>query len=283
MRFFDVHTHVQFAAFREDYDEVISRALEKNIWLVNVGTQKNTSQKAIDFANSYPEGVFATVGLHPIHTEASFHDADELGEGEGAETFTSRGEEFDIELYKKMAENSKAVAIGECGLDYYRIENKESRIKQEKAFRSQIELAIELKKPLMIHCREAFGELIKILNSCFLIRNSSMDSQGIIHFFSGSKDDAKILMDLGFSFSFGGVITFARQYEELVKYIPLEKILLETDAPYVAPVPYRGKRNEPSYVIEVAKKLAEIKSLDIEAVAAATTENAERIFFKNSL
>ncbi|MBI2024165.1 TatD family hydrolase [Candidatus Giovannonibacteria bacterium] len=275
MRFFDVHTHVQFAAFREDFQDVISRALENNVWMVNVGTQKETSEDAIRLAHEYAEGVWATVGLHPIHTEVSHHDEQELGGGEAAKSFTSRGEDFDFDIYKKLASDPKVVAIGECGLDYYRLLD-DSKKKQKEVFIKQIELAGEIKKPLMIHCREAFGDLIDIIKS--EIVNLKFSSPGIIHFFSGSKDDAKILMDLGFSFSFGGVVTFAKNYEELVRYTPLDRILLETDAPYVAPVPYRGKRNEPAYVAEVAKKIAEIKGVSLEEVAEVTTGNAFRTF-----
>jgi len=272
----DAHTHVQFAAFKDDADAVIGRAFDQGVWMINVGTQRDTSEKAISLAGKYPEGVYATVGLHPIHTEQSFHDAKELGDSSEAKGFTSRGEEFDFEFYKKLAMHPKVVGIGECGLDYYRIKNQESRIKQENVFRQQIELAKEARKPLMIHCRSAFGDLIKILNSCFLIRDSQ--SPGAVHFFSGTKNDTKKLLDLGFSFSFGGVITFTRDYDELIRYIPFDRMLLETDAPYVTPVPYRGKRNEPAYVVEVAKKIAELKNIGFEEVAATTFQNVCNIF-----
>lgn len=274
MKLFDVHTHVQFAAFKDDWREVIKRALDKQVWLINVGTQKDTSLAAIELAKNYDEGVYATVGLHPIHTEKSYHDAQELSGGEG---FESRGEEFDYEYYKKLAENHKVVAIGECGLDYYRL-GEETKKKQREAFEKQIQLAEEIGKPLMIHCRNAFADLISIFESKIL----NLKSPGVIHFFSGTKDDAKKLMDLGFSFSFGGVITFALDYDEVIKYIPLDRILLETDAPYVAPVPHRGKRNEPVYVIEVAKKITEIKKISLEEVAETTFKNAQRIFLKKT-
>ncbi|MEK7175039.1 MAG: TatD family hydrolase, partial [Patescibacteria group bacterium] len=145
----DTHTHIQFAAYKNDADEVVKRALEAGIWLVNVGTQLNTSRDAIVLAEKYSEGVYATVGLHPIHTDKSFHDKEELGE-EGEE-FTSRGEIFNYDAYKKLAVHPKVVAVGECGLDYYR--SAEARIKQEDVFVKQIELAADIKKPLMIHCR----------------------------------------------------------------------------------------------------------------------------------
>lgn len=276
-KLFDVHTHAQFAAFRDDDDLVIRRALDAGVWLVNVGTQRDTSSKAVEFAEKFPEGVYATVGLHPIHTEKSYHDEQELGlpqSNAAPQGFTSRAEEFDYEYYKKLAAHPKVVAIGECGLDYYRLAQ-ETKEKQRAAFIQQIELAHELKKPLMIHCRNAFGDLIKTLQA------TSYQLQlnpGIIHFFSGTKDGARRLLDLGFSFSFGGVVTFVRDYDEAVKYIPLERILLETDAPYVAPVPYRGKRNEPAHVVEVAKKIAELKGSSIDEVAGQTTKNALAVF-----
>lgn len=272
---FDVHTHVQFAAFKNDYKAVIQRVLDKNIWLVNIGTQKDTSVRAVEIAENFPQGVYAVIGLHPIHTEKSCHDKQELG---GEKGLTSREELFDYEYYKNLAKSPKVVAIGECGLDYYRTKNLELRTKQKqkRAFMQQIELANEVKKPLMIHCRNAFEDLIGILSSSFL--NSKFSSPGVIHFFSGTLTDAKKLLELGFSFTFGGVITFVRDYDEVIKYLPLERILLETDAPYVAPIPYRGKRNEPVFVEETAKKLAAIKNINIDTVAEKTTQNARAIF-----
>lgn len=271
---FDVHTHTQFAAFAEDQDAVITRALDAGVWMVNVGTQRDTSAAAVATAARYPRGVYAAVGLHPVHTEKSYHDTQELGSAEDARGFTSRGEEFDYEYYKKLAEDPKVVAIGECGLDYYRL-SEDTKIKQHTVFEQHIALAREVKKPLMIHCRNAFADLIEILAAYRADLNAR---PGIIHFFAGTTDDAKVLLDLGFSFSFGGVITFARDYDEVIRYIPIDRIVLETDAPYITPVPYRGKRNEPAYIVQVAKKLAEIKALSYEITAQQTTLNAQKIF-----
>ncbi|TSC68906.1 MAG: TatD DNase family protein [Parcubacteria group bacterium Gr01-1014_66] len=273
---FDVHTHTHFAAFADDTDAVIRRALEAGVWIVNVGTQRDTSAGAIETAHQYQEGVYATIGLHPVHTAKSYHDAEELGSTAGAKGFTSRGEEFDHDYYFKLGQNKKVVAIGECGLDYYRLVE-DSKSKQKIAFEQQIELAKELGKPLMIHCRNAFGDLIPLLKAESRKLKAGA-SPGVVHFFSGTKEDARNLLDLGFSFSFGGVITFARDYDEVTRYIPIERMLLETDAPYITPVPYRGKRNEPIYIIEVAKKLAEIKELAFEMVAQKTTEHARKVF-----
>lgn len=289
LKYFDSHTHVQFAAFKDDYREVAERALAQGIGFINVGTQKDTSRRAIEAAYEY-DGVYAAVGLHPIHTSASFYDAEELGDGEEAKSFTSRGEEFDYAYYKELALKPKVIAIGECGLDYAafvreRSERAQKRAdtkielrkeKQKQAFLKQIELAQEVKKPLMIHCREAFLDLIQILKENSGLLNAP---PGIIHFFSGTKEEAKKLLDMGFYCTFGGVVTFTHAYDETIKFIPLDKILSETDAPYVAPVPYRGKRNEPLYVIEVVKKLAEIKNVSIEKMAEEILKNAKQIFF----
>ena len=255
----DAHTHVQFVAYKEDRDEVIKRSLDSGIWMVNIGTQIDTSLEAIKLAEKYSEGVYATVGLHPVHTDKSFHDEAELG---ADQAFTSRGEVFNYEEYKKLASHPKVVAIGECGLDYYHSD--EDIKKQEKSFIEQIELAYEVKKPLMIHCRKAFQDLINILRDN---RHKLQTVPGIIHFFSGDIKEATILLDMGFYFTFGGVVTFTRDYDEIIKTVPLNRLLLETDAPYVTPTPYRGKRNEPFYVTEVAKKIGEIKNIDLEEVS----------------
>ncbi len=267
-KFFDVHTHVQFAAYAKDADEVIQRAFDAGVWIINVGTEKRTSEAGIALAEKYPEGVYATIGLHPNHAAASFHDTQELKEDD-----IPLGEDFDYDYYKKLAIHPKVVGIGECGLDYYRsgIETKE---KQFAILEKQISLSNEVKKPLMIHCRDAFRDLISVFQSSRFVLNNP----GVIHFFSGTKEDARVLLDLGFSFSFGGVLTFTRDYDEVVKYIPLENIVLETDAPYITPVPYRGKRNEPAYVIEVAKKMAEIRRVSSEDISVQTVANTKRIF-----
>ena len=273
---FDAHTHIQFSAFNDDREQVIHRAVDQGIRFVNVGTQRDTSRLAVELAEEH-DGLYAAIGLHPIHTGSSYHDAKELGGGEAAKAFVSRGEEFDMEYYKKLAQHPKTVAIGECGLDYYRfneLESRESQIeKQKRAFSSQITLAREVAKPLMIHCRAAFPDLIEIVSA-----NMYGLPPSIIHFFSGTLDEAKKLLSLGFLFTFGGVITFTHDYDEVIKMIPAEHLLSETDAPYVAPVPHRGKRNEPSYVVEVAKRLAEIKEIPLDSMIEQIETNARRVF-----
>ncbi len=286
MEFFDAHAHMQFSAYDVDRASVIRRAEDAGVRVVNIGTQRDTSARAVALAEQHA-GFYAAVGLHPIHTSESYHDADELGGGEAAKAFTSRGEIFDADHYRTLALHPKTVAIGECGLDYFRFNEDESREeqieRQKAAFLAQIAFAREVKKPLMIHCRDAFADLVHLLKD-----NASgfpASGPGIIHFFTGSTADAKQLLDLRFYFTFGGAITFPPRkgkaegdYDAIVKMIPVDKILSETDAPYVAPAPYRGKRNEPAYVVEVVKKLAELKGISFEKMAEQVFRNAQRIF-----
>lgn len=272
--YFDAHTHVQFAAFKDEWREVIERARALGVAMINVGTQRDTSEGAIKTAEAFEDGVYAAVGLHPIHTEKSHHDTKELGTEQKAMEFTSRGEEFNYEVYKKLALHPKVVAIGEFGLDYYRLSD-ETKMKQKEIFLQQLQLAHEVKKPLMIHCRQAFPDLIELLEAN---KNLLLSNAGVIHFFTGTLEDTKALLALGFSFTFGGVVTFTRDYDAVLGHLPSDRILSETDAPYVAPVPYRGKTNEPAYVVETVKKLAELKKLSIDEMAGQIMKNARNVF-----
>lgn len=256
MKLIDAHTHVQLRQFNEDRDAVIKRALENETWMVNVGTTRKDSQAAIELCDAYPEGVFATIGQHPDEREL-----------------------FDYDWYVKMGQHAKVVAVGECGLDYYRVQPhlfNEERDRQIELFQQHIELAKELEKPLMIHCREAFSDMKSVIKK--EIADMPTEVPGILHFFTGTKEDAKTFLDFGFMFTFGGLITFNREFDEILRYIPKERILLETDAPFVAPDPYRGKRNEPAYVLEVAKMLAEVRKAPLGDVARQTVQNAKSVF-----
>jgi TatD DNase family protein len=264
----DIHSHLNFAAFDADRDAAAKRALDGGTAFITVGTQLDTSRSAVALAERNPEGAYAIVGLHPIHTSASFHDEKELGEG--GKEFTSRDEEFDAEAYRELLKHPKVVGIGECGLDYYRLSS-DSIARQKEAFIGQIALAKEFKKPLMLHIREAYGDALEILAA-------HPDVKGNAHFFAGTLDEAKRFLDLGFTLSFTGVITFAKQYEELVRFTPLDMVQAETDCPFVAPVPHRGKRNEPAYVSEVVAAIARIKGLPLTEVEEALLTNARRVF-----
>ena len=266
-QYFDAHTHVNFIAFKDDMAEAIARAADAGVAMNTVGTQLDTSKEAVAIAEKY-ENVYATIGLHPIHTGKSYHDEKELGEG--GKAFTSRGEDFDAAKYEELARSSKVIAIGECGLDYFRLEENTKKM-QEEAFVQQIELANKLQKPLMLHIRNAYDDALAILK-----REAKV--KGDVHFFAGDWNVAKQFLDLGFTLSFTGVITFTHDYDEVIKNAPLDMLLSETDAPYVSPVPYRGKRNEPAYVIEVVKKIAEIRGESLETVTDKIMKNARRVF-----
>ncbi len=275
-KYIDIHSHVNFKAFDEDREFVVARALSNNVWMINVGTQIDTSKKAVEMANQYPEGVYAIIGLHPIHTGASFHDEKELGEG--GKEFTSRGEDFDTEAYEELLKDPKVVGIGECGLDYYRLEA-DSIEKQKAAFIKQIELANKFNKPLMLHIRNnpkddthnAYTDSLEILKQYAKVK-------GDVHFFAGNMEDAKSFVDFGFTLSFTGVITFTQDYDEIIQNTPINMIMSETDSPYITPVPYRGKRNEPMHVREVVKRIALIKGLTDLETAEVLFANAKRVF-----
>ncbi len=273
--FIDSHCHVQFPAYDQDRDEVITRASTAGIGMVNIGTQYQTSADAVALAGRYPDALWATVGFHPNHVGAdAHHDPQELRE--------QTPEQFDYGKFQELARQPKVVAVGECGLDYHRLGDRGQVAggslceEQEDIFLQQIELAKEVKKPLVVHCRSAFDNLIHVLSPITL--HLSPHGNGVVHFFSGSWDDAEKLLDLGFYLGFGGVITFAREYDEVVRKVPLDRLLVETDAPYVSPAPYRGQRNEPAYIVETVKKIAELRGISTEAVAAETTANGKRLF-----
>ncbi len=247
----DIHCHLDFPDFNKDREEVIKRALDEGVFMLTVGTNKESSKKAVEIAEKY-DGVFATVGVHP-------HDANK---------------NVNLDFFRELLKHPKVVAVGECGLDSVR--SRTSQKEQREIFIKQIELALEFDKPLMIHCRDAYGEAIEILKS--FKTGTGEKLCGDIHFFSGKWEYAEKYIELGFSFSFTGVITFTHDYDEVIKKLPLEKIMVETDAPFVAPIPYRGHRSEPLHVKEVAKRIAEIKNISYEEVAKITTENAIKLF-----
>jgi len=246
----DSHTHTNLEQFKDDYDEVIRRALDDDIWLINIGVDLVSSQNAVKIAHQYNEGVYAACGLHPNDVS----------------------DEFDFDLLKKTASDKKVVGVGETGLDYFRTEDEKKKVKQLDFFMKHIEIAKELKKPVIVHCRDAHEDAAKLLKA------NGNDVSGVIHFFTGTLEDAKKYVDLGFYLSFAGVITFTRDYDDVVKWVPLDRMLIETDAPFVTPVPNRGKRNEPAYVKFTAEKLAEIKGMTFEEVALQTTKNARELF-----
>lgn len=266
--FWDAHNHLHFPAYDSDRGEVLSRAVSAGVKMISVGTQLSSSGAAVEFAKNNQGKVWASVGFHPGHFAENWHH-------DKNEQLEPKPEAMDIKKLEELAAEREVVAIGECGLDYFRLSGEGERERQKEAFASQIEMASRLHKPLMIHCRNAFADLIEILREK---KGSLLEEAGAIHFFSGSAEDAAALLELGFSFTFGGVITFARDYDQVIGSLPLGKIISETDAPYVAPAPYRGKRNEPAFVVEVVRKLAELKGVPPEEAARAIDENVRRVF-----
>jgi TatD DNase family protein len=267
MQYFDAHTHVNFVAYKDDREATIQRAKEAGVGMNVVGTQFDTSKDAVALAETY-DTVWATIGLHPIHTTKSYHDEKELGEG--GKEFTSRGEAFDMSAYAQLGKNPRVIAIGECGLDYYRVDES-TRGTQIEAFVQQIELANMLNKPLMLHIRNAYDDAIDVLKAHAKVR-------GDVHFFAGDWGVAKRFLDMGFTLSFTGVVTFTHDYDEVVKNTPLDMLLSETDAPYVTPAPFRGKRNESAYIPYIVKKIAAIKGEDEEKTTVQLFANAARVF-----
>ena len=296
---FDSHTHLNLAAFDSDRDLLLKRYLKEDIFMVNVGTCLETSQQALAISGEY-SNCWASVGLHPSHTLPALLDPMELSSkfkieksrrrqrGSGASATKTKiinqnsqfiePETFD-ENYLELLKNPKVVALGECGLDYSYLKNlsrekqEENKIRQEQEFRTQIQTAQKYHLPLILHLRNLYQEALKIL------KEENYQGQAVFHFFTGSLEDLKlILQNPQYLIGFSGVITYNNKLDEVIKNVPLDRLLIETDAPYVAPLPYRGKRNEPGYVVEVAKKIAEIKNLPLEEIEKATLENAKKLF-----
>lgn len=254
MKYIDIHCHLDFPDYEKDFQNVLARMREMGVGAITIGADLENSKRAVEIAEAN-ENIWACVGVHPDNAPS----APPLNLRGG------RGELGELVLSKKT------VAIGECGLDYFSHSAEATRDKQKKLFESQIQFAIKHNKPLMLHVRDAYSDALDILKNYQGVR-------GNVHFFAGDTEIAKKFLDLDFTLSFTGVITFTHDYDEVIKYIPQNYIMSETDAPFVAPVPYRGKRNEPAYVIEVVKKMAEIRGENIDILNKAIINNAKRVF-----
>ena len=278
----DTHAHVNFAAFKDDADETIRRSLDNEIWMILVGSEFKTSNRALNYANKYERGVYAAIGLHPIHLQESLVDNDDEN---GEYNFRAQAEEFDYGSYEKLAKFEKVVAIGETGLDYYHLDPTKDlgalKRKQQEVFAAQLLLARNLDLPVIIHCRQAHDDLLAILQDFkkeygHLIPNNR--PWGVVHCFSGDEDLAWKYFNLGLLVSFTGLITFSQNWDDLIRKVPLDKMMIETDSPYMTPEPYRGQRNEPLLVQYVAARNAEIKGIKLEKVAEVTTNTARNLF-----
>lgn len=279
MSIFDSHCHPQMAQYDKDREEMLKRAKHAGVFMICVGTDLETSKQGIELANNPPvggENIWATVGLHPNDIP----------------------NDFEIMIYHNLLQNPKVVALGEVGLDYYRTPEPEKQKKQKEVFEQFIDLAQKTKKPMVLHFRDSpKGSSGRVHKDALEILPK--DIAGVSHSFTGNIDDAKEYLNRGMYLGFNGIITFPPSrkastvakamadksagtapgmYDEVVKYTPLEQILLETDAPFLAPELYRGKRNEPAYVIEVAKKIAALKNISFDEVVEQTTKNCKKLF-----
>ncbi|MDO8592716.1 MAG: TatD family hydrolase [bacterium] len=274
----DTHAHVNFNAFKADADEVIRRALASDTWMILVGAETKTSRRALDYANKYEKGVYAAVGLHPMHTHAQPAAGDDYD-------FTTREENFSYDVYEKLAQFKKTVAVGEIGLDYYQLDAATGlarvKQKQKEVFLEQLKLARNLKLPVIIHCRQAHDDMLEILKDFRKTYQADLPKDkawGVMHCFSGDEELAWQYFLLGLNISFTGLITFSAQWDDLIRRLPNDKFMLETDCPYMTPEPFRGQRNEPVLVKKVAERIAAIKNLSWERIAEISTANARGLF-----
>lgn len=258
-RYIDVHCHVQFDQYDPDRDALIAKMNDGQVAGIVVGVDAESSTKAVMLAEQF-EHLCASVGQHPNHDEP-----------------------FDEATLRGLLKNPQVVAVGECGLDYFRPEVVDEKVKerQQELFKKHVALAAEFDKPLIIHARpskgtqDAYQDLIEILGEA---KSANSNLRGDIHFFVGGVAEADALVALGFTVSFTAVVTFARDYDEVIKHVPLTSILAETDAPYVAPAARRGQRNDPLSVVDVVGKIAEIRGEDSELVRQALLSNAKSLF-----
>jgi TatD DNase family protein len=252
MIFTDSHTHLYAAEFDVDRDHAVRRAIDAGVtrmFLPNIDIA--SIQPMLDLVWSFPDHCFPMIGLHPCSVDAGF--------------------EAQLTMVRKWMSKRKFYAMGEIGLDHYW--SKEFVVQQEEAFRTQVEWAVEADLPIVIHSRETTGEIIRIL------REMGTGFRGVFHCFSGNAGEAEEILGLGMYLGIGGVLTFKRsELAAAINDVPLERMLLETDSPYLAPVPYRGKRNESSYVPLIAARLAELKNTTVEKVAEITTQNSRDLF-----
>jgi TatD DNase family protein len=276
LEYIDTHAHLDFDDYKEDFENVIQRTIDNKVGVITIGTDLEKSKKALEIAEKY-DHIWAVIGFHPLNVEdVSREDFKEL---------------------EKLLKHPKCVGVGECGLDYSKPEvappdSESLKIKldsenikkggatfgfskQKEFFIRQIGLAIDYKKPVIIHCRDAWDETLEILK---VYKETNPELRVNFHFFNQDKKRAKEILDSGFQYSFTGIITFVKELEGRVREAPLDKLMSETDSPFVAPKSKRGKRNEPSYVIEIVEKIAELKELSIEDVKKQLLKNAKEFF-----
>jgi len=269
----DTHAHLNFDVFDKDRKKVIERCHKNKVWVVNVGINFETSKKAVEIAEKY-EGMFASVGLHPLNLDAGLVKIKNKKEG--------TEKTFNYQKYKELAKSPKVIAIGEIGLDYYlkpKTKKKKEifKAKQKELLFEELKLAKKLNLPVIFHCRMAHFDLIQFLKE----NKGVFPKKAVIHSFVGKLEELKEYLSFGYNIGFNGII-FKKvegvDFKKIIKVVPLEKILVETDAPYLVPPQIKEKRNEPIFVKYVIKRIAEIKNLEFEKIAEITSKNAKRLF-----
>ncbi len=277
VRLVDSHCHLTFPSYAVDLNDVLARMHARKVAGITIGTSLANSETALTFAARH-KNIWASAGLHPEHVTSSFID-----EEEGA----VHEQDIDVARLRTLAKHPKCVAIGETGLDYYRIDEgrdlEEAKGEQERVFLEHIRVAQELDLPVVIHCREALGRLAEIVQETHA---AGKPMRGVVHSFTGTWEEAKPLLDLGLYIAVNGIATFPLRKTQrpedainlTIERIPLDRLLVETDAPFLAPAPHRGKRNEPTFVEHVAEHVARIRRLPLSEIEQATTENAARLF-----
>ncbi len=254
----DSHCHIHFPEFEKDRNEIIKRSFENGVLMITIGSDLETSAQALALAEKYQGRIWSASGIHP-------NDA----------VFKSDSLISVIEEVFKLAQKKPVVAIGETGLDFFRVKEKDLQKIQFENFEAHIDLANRLNKPMTIHIREAYQEAIQFLKS------HRVEKGGAMHCFGGSSDQARQFLDLGFHISFAGNITYSDKLDETIRHIPMDRILAETDAPLLAPVPNRGKRNEPAYIEFVIKKISQLKNVDFGVLSDQIFENTIKAFQLN--
>lgn len=253
--FIDTHTHLQFESYDEDREMVIQRAIKSDVEaLITIGTDLKSSKKALDLAENFAV-IFASVGIHP-------NDCEKISQS-------------DIDKIVEMAQKEKTIAIGEIGLDYYRMQAPKET--QQEILKKQIQIARELTLPIIIHNRDAHDDIYNVLK-----KEKAEEISGVFHSFTGDLDFLESILALNYHVSFTGPVTFKNtNYNQLIERVPIEQLLLETDSPFLAPVPFRGKRNEPSYIRFIAEKISQVKEISVDKLAEITSENAKSLFRLN--
>lgn len=308
IKYIDIHAHLNFPDYKDDLEEVVKRARDKGVAIINIGTDIDSSKEIIDIADNFRDihsHIYSIPGIHPHKILGILQDIEPIENvTEEGELLSSDQKKLKILLkadeviekwlseLEKLSHRASVVGIGECGIDLFKLDEYVNKndfklpkeqitpsivlALQAKLFIGQIKIALKKDIPIMIHARESYKEILEILDENFIAQGIKL--KGNVHFFAGNFEEAKAFLDRGFTVSFTGVITFADAYSEVIAKLPEDRVMSETDCPFVAPIPYRGSRNEPSYVIEVVKKIAAIRGVEENHMANILLENAKKAF-----